>query len=331
MKPLVDSFGRQHTYLRISVTDRCNLRCIYCMPPQGINIRKREEILNFDEIERVSRIFAEMGVTKIRLTGGEPLVRKNLPNLISRLANLPGIETIGMTTNGVLLKENAHLLKDSGLTKLNISLDTLRPDRFEHIALRNHYVDVQVGINMALAAGFVPLKLNVVVMKGINDDEILDFVEFVRDKPINVRFIEYMPFKFNQWNHARFISYQEMKKRIERHHQLLPLLEKPVPSAVAKDFRIGGFVGTVSFITPMSDHFCDGCNRLRLMADGSIKSCLFHPAEVNLLSTLRSGASDETIAELIHDAVKLKPKAHPRMDDAKGATFENRTMIEIGG
>lgn len=328
MHPLIDNFNRKHTYLRISVTDRCNLRCSYCMPPQGIQLKERSEILTFDEIERVAKIFATMGVNKIRLTGGEPLVRKDLPKLIQKLVNIPGIQTLGMTTNGVLLKSFAPELKRVGLTNINVSLDSLRPSRFELISGRQYLKDVTDGIYASLDAGFQPLKMNVVVMGGVNDDELLDFVEFVKDKPIHVRFIEYMPFKFNQWNQAKFVSYQQMMKTISEKYELQPI-ESPDENSVAKDFKIDGFIGTVSFITSMSDHFCGSCNRIRLTADGSIKSCLFHPAEVNLRSELRSRQSNEAIEEMIRSAVQQKQYQHP--DPEELVNIENRSMIQIGG
>lgn len=329
MKPLVDSFGRQHSYLRISVTDRCNLRCVYCMPPQGIEVKRKEEMLTLEELERIASVFAQMGITKIRLTGGEPLVRKNLPMLISRLRRLPGIETIGMTTNGVLLHQHIDELQTAGLTHLNISLDTLRRERFERISLRSYYSDIWMGIFSALEARFTPLKLNVVVMKGINDDELIEFVDFAHDKPINIRFIEYMPFKFNQWNCGGFIPYEEMKKRIEAKYELIRIHDSNHPHAVAKDFAVAGCPGTVSFITSMSCDFCDTCNRVRLLADGSMKSCLFYASEVNLRNALRDGASDEELGVIIQSAIVRKPFQHPPMQQL--ATIENRSMIEIGG
>jgi GTP 3',8-cyclase len=327
MMSLVDSFGRQHTYLRISVTERCNLRCVYCMPATGITLRPREEILSFDEIERAARVCAGLGVRKIRLTGGEPLVRKNLPELVRRLAGIQGIDTVGMTTNGVLLKARIKELKQAGLHSVNISLDTLRPERFERIALRSHYDDVRAGIDAALEEGFTPLKLNMVVMGGVNDDELHDFVEMTREYPINVRFIEFMPFKANEWNTGKFLPFSAMRERIEQQYHLVP--QDMQPAAVARDFGIPGFAGSVSFITSMSDHFCGGCNRLRLTADGSIKSCLFHHAEVNVRAPLRAGASDDVLEDMIRCAVILKPRQHPAMEEL--ARLENRSMIEIGG
>jgi cyclic pyranopterin phosphate synthase len=315
------------------------------MPPQGIQLKERSEILTFDEIERVTKIFATMGVNKIRLTGGEPLVRKDLPNLIHKLANIPGIQTLGMTTNGILLKSFAPELKSAGLTHLNISLDSLRPLRFKKITLRNNFNDVISGVDAALAIGFSPLKLNVVVMGGVNDDELLDFVEFVKDKPINVRFIEYMPFKFNQWNQAKFVPFQQMTETVSKKYDL-KTIESSDENSVSKDYclpeadpplaEINGrrldssrFMGTVSFITSMSDHFCGSCNRIRLTVDGSIKSCLFHPAEINLRSALRINASDDAIAEMIYSAISAKPYGHPSAEEL--VTIENRSMIQIGG
>lgn len=324
---LTDRFGRKHTYLRISVTDRCNLRCTYCMPAQGIEWRPRNEILTYEEIIRVASIFTAHGVTKIRLTGGEPTVRSDLEALISGLSNLPGLESLLMTTNGISLREKAGLYNELGLSGLNISLDTLRPDKFQSITRRDHFHEVLEGIDAAIIAGFQSIKLNVVVMAGVNDDEILDFVHFVKDKPLNVRFIEFMPFKNNEWQEGRMVSYAEMRALIEKTFQLVPI--RQAPTDVAKDFAIEGFQGTVSFITSMTESFCGTCNRLRLMADGSIKSCLFFPAEVNIREDLRSGASDDMITEKIREAVRLKPEGHAAMRELP--KLDNRSMIQIGG
>lgn len=324
---LVDRFGRKHTYLRISLTDRCNMRCLYCMPPEGIEWKQRDEILTLEEIVRVARVFVDLGIEKIRLTGGEPTVRRNLPHLISELATLDGLQSLAMTTNGVYLKGNVGQYKSSGLTALNVSLDTLKPDRFDKITRRPYFHQVMEGVEEALAVGFVPLKLNVVVMAGVNDDEILDFVRFAQDKPINVRFIEFMPFKGNQWQGGGLVSYDTMKSCIEEHYSLIPICTEP--SAVAKDFAIEGFQGTVSFITSMTESFCDTCSRMRLTAEGSVKSCLFFHPEISIRSALRSGASDDDLAQLIYSALALKPEGHPPLEEL--ASAENRTMIEIGG
>lgn len=332
---LVDSFGRQHTYLRISVTDRCNLRCVYCLPAEGFTPTDRTEILQFGEIIRLAKIFAGMGINKIRLTGGEPLVRRGLDQLISGLAEIDRIKTIALTTNGVLLAEQAATLKKAGLTRLNVSLDTLRPERFAQIALRDLFQKISTGIDTALAVGFTPLKINVVLLGGLNDDELLDFVELTRLRPLKVRFIEYMPFGFASAPPARMISAAEMSRTIQQHYELTPTTplegkgEGEGEAQVARDFHIPGFQGTIGFISPMSDHFCESCNRLRLTADGSLKSCLFFPAETNLRDALRSGADDEELTAIIHQVLKKKQAAHPPAEELADA--ENNAMIKIGG
>ncbi len=329
MNQLIDQFNRIHTYLRISVTDRCNLRCTYCMPADGIILDKRDHLLTFDEIVRLSSIFAGLGVEKIRITGGEPLVRKNLPELISRLKNIPGINTIGMTTNGVLLTDHINQLKKAGLDKINLSLDSLRPERFKMITLRDHYNDVFRSIDAALEAGYDPVKLNTVVIRGFNDDELPDFVELARNHPLNIRFIEYMPFKSNRWNMESFISYTDMIKMISRHYPLKPVQAENDPNSVAKDYMIDGFRGKISFITSMSEHFCDSCNRVRLTSDGAIKSCLFHSSEVSLRDLMRNNATDAELTEIIRSAVFMKPAAHAPVNEL--IKMDNRTMTEIGG
>ncbi|MBX9878432.1 MAG: GTP 3',8-cyclase MoaA [Candidatus Obscuribacterales bacterium] len=327
MNKLVDTFGRKHTYLRISVTDRCNLRCSYCMPPEGLNWKEKSEILTYEEIIRIARVFVDLGITKIRLTGGEPLVRKDLHVLIEHLSQLKGIQTIAMTTNAVLLSQQAPALKAAGLTALNISLDTLQKARFTEITKRDDYDNVMRGISAALDSGFAPLKLNVVVIKGFNNDELIDIVNWAKDKPINVRFIEYMPFKDNHWQPEGVFSYAEMREQLEQQFTLT-LLEVE-HGAVAKDFAIEGHIGTVSFVTSMTESFCHTCNRLRLTADGSVKSCLFYLPEVNLRDVLRRGITDEDLALMIQSAVLMKPEAHPPMEEL--ASVANRSMIEIGG
>ena len=324
---LIDRHGRRHSYLRISITDRCNLRCTYCMPPQGIDWTPRAEVLTADEIVRLGTIFVGMGITKIRLTGGEPLSRRDVGQIAERLGALPGLKTLAMTTNGITLAKRAADLRAAGLSALTISLDTLRRDRFKEIAKRDQFDAVMDGIEAALAAGFAPLKVNVVVMRGVNDDEILDFVVWAKDRPINVRFIEYMPFPDNHWSTGGLMPYAEMRALIQRDHDLIPLVGDK--NDVGKDFRIGGHQGTISFVTSMTESFCGGCNRLRVTADGNIKSCLFHPAEQSLRDAMRAGGSDEDVERLILSAVAGKQAAHPPMEELM--TMKNRTMIEIGG
>ena len=324
---LIDRHGRRHSYLRMSITDRCNLRCTYCMPPQGIDWTPRAEILTADEIVRLGTIFVGMGITKIRLTGGEPLSRRDVGQIAERLGALPGLKTLAMTTNGISLAKRAGTLRAMGLNALTISLDTLRRDRFKEIAKRDQFDAVMAGIEAARDAGFAPLKINVVVMRGVNDDEILDFVAWAKDRPINVRFIEYMPFPDNKWSTGGLMPYAEMRALIARDYEIVPLIGER--TAVGKDFRLAGHSGTVSFVTSMTESFCGGCNRLRVTADGNIKSCLFHPAEQSLRDAMRSGATDGDIERLILAAVDGKQAAHPPMEEL--LTMKNRTMIEIGG
>jgi cyclic pyranopterin phosphate synthase len=324
---LIDRHGRRHSYLRMSITDRCNLRCAYCMPPQGIDWTPRAEILTADEIVRLGTIFVGMGITKIRLTGGEPLSRRDAGQIAERLGALPGLKTLAMTTNGISLAKRAGTLRAMGLNALTISLDTLRRDRFREIAKRDQFDAVMAGIEAAIAAGFAPLKINVVVMRGVNDDEILDFVDWARDRPVNVRFIEYMPFPDNKWSTGGLMPYAEMRALIAREHELIPLVGER--TAVGKDFRLAGHSGTVSFVTSMTESFCGGCNRLRVTADGNIKSCLFHPAEQSLRDCMRAGGTDADVERLITNAVDGKQAAHPPMEEL--LTMKNRTMIEIGG
>lgn len=327
MNLLTDNYARAHTYLRISVTDRCNLRCVYCMPAEGVPLKKREEILSLEEIYRVAKVFVGMGIDKIRITGGEPLVRKDLDQLIKKLGLLPGLKTLAMTTNGVLLAGKVGNLHQSGLTALNISLDSLQPERFRAITLRDDHAAVMAGIDAALSAKVETVKLNCVVIAGVNDDEVLDFVHFVKDRSLNVRFIEYMPFKDNHWRAAGVVSYAQMREAIQRQFTLEPLHNQP--GDVARDFRLVSHLGTVSFITSMTDSFCGTCNRLRLTSEGSIKSCLFYGAEVSLRDAMRAGGSDADLRDLIQTAVKGKPEAHPPMEEL--AAEDNRSMVEIGG
>jgi cyclic pyranopterin phosphate synthase len=323
---LIDSFGRKHTYLRISVTDRCNLRCTYCMPHEGMVWKKRAELLTYEEILRLSKIFTAMGIAKIRLTGGEPMVRKDLTFLVNELSRIDGLETLAMTTKATQLAEHAADLKASGLQALNISLDTFKSERFRAIARTDDLNRVMAGIEKAIECGFESLKLNTVVMAGVNDDEILDFVAFARTNKINARFIEYMPFKDNHWSQSQVVTFKDMKAKIEEHYRLIPKVSEA--SAVAKDFYIEGG-GQVSFITSMSESFCSTCNRLRLTADGSVKSCLFYPAEINLRDAIRSGAGDLELRGMILYSLMQKPEAHPPAEEIAAA--DNRAMIEIGG
>ncbi|KAL5707653.1 GTP 3',8-cyclase [Ranunculus cassubicifolius] len=325
---LVDSFGRMHTYLRISLTERCNLRCQYCMPADGVELTPSASILSPEEIIRIARLFVSSGVDKIRLTGGEPTVRKDIEEICSRLSNLEGLKTLAITTNGITLGRKLPRLKECGLNALNISLDTLVPAKFEFMTRRKGHSRVMESINAAVDLGYNPVKVNCVVMRGFNDDEICDFVELTRDKPINVRFIEFMPFDGNVWNVKKMVPYSEMLDKVVQRFTSVNRLQDH-PTDTAKNFKVDGFVGNVSFITSMTEHFCAGCNRLRLLADGNLKVCLFGPSEVSLRDPIRSGVNDLGLREIIGAAVKRKKAAHAGMFDIAKTT--NRPMIHIGG
>ena len=327
-EPLYDTFGRKHDYLRISVTERCNLRCVYCMPADGIDLAPRQTILTFEEIIRLVKIFASLGINKIRLTGGEPLIRKGFTDLVTAIRNIKEIKTIAVTTNGVLLGKYVKELKAAGLDKINLSLDTLQEDRFETIARRANFKDVMSGLQSALDYGFTPLKINMVPLMGVNDDEILDFVALTKDKPIDVRFIEFMPFDQNQWQSKQMITFKQMQASIAKHHALIP---NPTRDAneVATTYTIDGYKGSVSFISSMTNSFCTGCNRIRLLADGAIKNCLFSNEELSLRDAMRQGASDDEVVTLIRTSIKNKKKEHDPVEILHAQP--NRSMIKIGG
>ncbi len=329
MGTLIDRFGRDHTYLRISVTERCNLRCTYCLPAHGIKLKPRVEILTYDEIEQLAGIFASLGVCKIRITGGEPLVRTGVEHLCSRLSALEGVETLAFSTNGTLLEEKARQLRDAGVHNINISLDSLRADRFETITLRSGHARALRGIESAIAEGFPSVKINVVVIRGFNDDELLDFVDFARALSVSVRFIEYMPFPGNNWSESQFIFSQEMKHQIETNYRLTPRENNDKVPGPAKEFQIDNSDASVGFISTMSEHFCGSCNRIRLTADGRLRTCLFAHDGVDLKRLLRSGASRNVIEDSICSAVLLKWEKHPEQDEL--ISNQDREMTAIGG
>ncbi len=329
MSPLIDRYGRVHDYLRISVTQRCNLRCVYCMPAEGLPITANDQYLTLAEIERLVRVMAGLGVRKVRLTGGEPTVRPDIVEIVRRVSAVDGINTVAMTTNGILYSEKAKALQLAGLNTVNISLDSLNRETFAKITRRDQFEKVMRSIETALSLGYDPLKVNTVVMPGINEAELLDFVEWTRHVPINVRFIEYMPFKGNQWDPAGYVSFAEMKRRIEAHYELHMLPETVTVNRIAEDYKVAGFRGSVSFIASMSQSFCATCSRLRLTANGDLKACLFFPAQINVRDLLRRSAADGEIESVIRDTVLAKPKGHP--DPAELAGLSDLSMIEIGG
>ncbi|KAI8483970.1 Molybdenum cofactor synthesis protein 1 [Branchiostoma belcheri] len=327
---LTDTFGRNHDYLRISLTERCNLRCQYCMPEAGVDLTPKQKLLSTEEVVTLARLFVSQGVNKIRLTGGEPLVRPDVVDIVSELNKLRslGLETIAMTTNALTLKRKLPQLHKAGLNLLNISLDTLVPAKFEFITRRKGWEKVMEGLEKALELGYNPVKLNCVVMRGVNEEEICDFVAMTEKKALDVRFIEYMPFDGNKWNHNKMVTYQEMLDTIR---QRWPDLEKmrDGPNDTSKAYRVPGFRGQMGFVTSMSEHFCGSCNRLRITADGNLKVCLFGNSEVSLRDTLRARTSEEELLKIIGAAVGRKKKQHAGMFNI--AKMKNRPMILIGG
>ncbi|XP_060938341.1 molybdenum cofactor biosynthesis protein 1 isoform X2 [Limanda limanda] len=325
---LTDNFGRRHSYLRISLTEKCNLRCQYCMPEDGVKLTPRSQLLSTSEVLTLARLFVQEGVDKIRLTGGEPLIRPDIVEIISELKKLKGLKTVAVTTNGMNLARLLPKLKDAGLDLINISLDSLVPVKFEFIVRRKGFHKVMEGIDKAIEMGYNPVKVNVVIMRGFNEDELLDFVALTEKKPLEVRFIEYMPFDGNKWNFKKMVSYQEMLDRIKQQWPKLEPLQTE-PTDTAKIFKVQGFKGQVGFITSMSEHFCGSCNRLRITADGNLKVCLFGNSEVSLRDVLRSGAPDEELLQIIGAAVGRKKKQHAGMMSI--SQMKNRPMILIGG
>ncbi|KAF7253527.1 Molybdenum cofactor biosynthesis protein 1, partial [Varanus komodoensis] len=375
---LTDNFGRQHNYLRISVTEKCNLRCQYCMPEEGVQLTPKSELLSTQEIITLARLFVKEGVNKIRLTGGEPLIRPDVVDIIAQLSKLEGLQSIAVTTNGINLARLLPRLKEAGLNAINISLDTLVPAKFEFIVRRKdqHFATnaplrnwrqmnstslseaadlplylktvepkeldtsskstrkagfhkVMEGIYKALELGYDPVKVNCVVMRGLNEDELIDFVALTEQQPLDVRFIEYMPFDGNKWNFKKMVSYKEMLDTIKQRWPELEKLPCEEVSSTAKTYKVPHFQGKVSFITSMSEHFCGSCNRLRITADGNLKVCLFGNSEVSLRDHLRSNATEEELIQIIGVAVGRKKRQHAGMFNI--SQMKNRPMILIGG
>ena len=336
LTPLVDPFQRSITYLRISLTDRCNLRCVYCMPEAGIKFVPRQQILTLEEIARIVRIAAGMGLRRVRLTGGEPLVRNGITQLVRWIAETPGIEDISLTTNGMVLASYAEELARAGLKRVNVSLDTLRPDRFREITRHGDVAAVHEGIAAARAAGLSPIKINVVVMREVNDDEAADIARTTLEEDWEVRFIELMPFMDEQETCIKdtslalgFVPTQEVRRQIDA--ALGPLEPAATKSGggPAQYFRLPGAKGLIGFISPLTEHqFCAGCNRMRLTAEGQIRPCLLTDHEVDLKESLRSGGSDDDLRARILLALETKPDAHHLWD---GNRPKWRKMIQIGG
>ncbi len=325
MTGIMDSYGRRIDYLRISVTDRCNVRCLYCMPPEGVPQIPHSEILSYEEIQTVVQAAAELGINKVRLTGGEPLVRADFPELVKMLSQIEGIQELSLTTNGILLGNCALELKQAGLSRVNISLDTLEADRFQYMTRLGRLKDVLAGIEAAKEAGFCPVKMNTVVVRGINDDEILDFARMTCKDGWHVRFIELMPFR----DVVGFIPSVELRQRVGLLGKLEPCTSVS-GNGPAKYYRLAGAKGTIGFISPLTElSFCSHCNRVRLTPDGKLRPCLLGEDEIDLKEPLRNNASTEQLKRLILMAVAAKPGHHhlKEMNDRP----VNQNMSQIGG
>ena len=331
MARFVDAYKRKIDYLRISVTDRCNLRCVYCMPPEGIDLMESAGILRYEEFLRIARIAVAHGVSKIRITGGEPLVRKGIVEFLHSLASLDGLKDLSLTTNGVLLKDYAARLKEAGLSRVNVSLDSLKRDRFLKMTRGDNLQQVLDGLDEAVKIGLTPVKINMVAIKDFNDDEIIDFARLSLFKPYHVRYIEYMPFNTQEgWQRDKCISAAAMKDIIEKGvGPLEPVPEEKGAAGPARRYRFKGAPGEVGFISPVSEHFCGSCNRLRLTSDGKLRNCLFSDKEIDLRGPIREGSGDEVIEELLFKAVMEKPEGHHINENVFKKC--SRTMSLIGG
>jgi GTP 3',8-cyclase len=322
-----DTYQRTINYLRISVTDRCNLRCVYCMPERGIRLMSHLDILSYEEIITLVKAAAELGIDKVRLTGGEPLVRAGVSDLVKMITEIDTIKDISMTTNGVLLSKYAAELKEAGLDRVNISLDTLKPERFHQITRCGKLEDTLNGIAAAIEADLTPVKINMVAMAGVNDDEIIDFARKTVTDGWNVRFIEQMPVSATGEKAPELFSVKDMKLRIDPLGKMEPF-KMSTGNGPAKYYKLPGASGTIGFITPVTEHFCLECNRLRLTADGKLRLCLLQEDEIDLREPLRSGASIEELKTLIKDAIAKKPKGHTLGEEGR---HNGRPFSQVGG
>ncbi|MDO6758825.1 GTP 3',8-cyclase MoaA [Tamlana sp. 2_MG-2023] len=328
---LQDSHGRDHAYLRISLIERCNLRCTYCMPEEGVKLSPKSNLMTYEEIYQIAKTFVDHGVTKIRLTGGEPLIRKDIPVILEKLATLP-VE-LSITSNAVIIDKFIPVLKKYGVMKINVSLDSLDESKFKHITRRHEFKRVYDNILLLVKEGFT-VKINAVLMKDFNENEIIDFINFTKDLPVSVRFIEFMPFDGNKWDMSKMVSYADVMKLVHasfEEHQVERLQD--APNDTSKNYKISGYQGSFAIISSVSNPFCDSCNRLRLTANGQLKNCLFSSTESDLLTTLREGKSIEPV---IKKAVLAKFKVRGGMDTLKKLQepelhTKNRSMTAIGG
>ena len=325
---MIDGFNRAHDYLRISLTDNCNLRCFYCMPEEEYEFTPASRLMQVNEIVAIAQTFVDLGVTKIRLTGGEPLVRKDAAEIITRLAALPVQLTI--TTNATRLHDFVDVIKQAGIKSINISLDTLQKDRFLLMTKRDQFDQVMKNINLMIDNG-IHVKVNAVVIKGLNDSEINDFVRMTKEQPIHVRFIEFMPFTGNRWNSDKVITWQQILGQVSSEFEVMPIEREK--HETAKKYMVPGHLGTFAVISTMSAPFCGDCNRMRLTADGKMKNCLFSNTETDLLTPFRTG---EDIVPLIYQSIKDKKQSlggqfTTEMEKIETSKLENRSMITIGG
>ncbi|MGS0747632.1 GTP 3',8-cyclase MoaA [Halpernia sp. GG3] len=327
---LTDTFGRQHNYLRISLIEKCNLRCTYCMPENGVELSPKENLMTASEAIEIAKIFVKNGVNKIRLTGGEPLLRKDFPEILAGLSQLP--VQISITTNAILVDRHIEDFKKYNLKDINVSLDTLNPEKFNTITKRNQFDKAYQNILLLIKEGF-NVKINVVLLKDFNENEIIDFIEFTKIKPINVRFIEFMPFSGNSWDKSKLVSFKEILDKVDENYsadQFIPI--KNEQNFTARNFKIKDYAGSFGIISSVTNPFCDVCNRIRLTANGKIKNCLFSTSETDLLAAFRN---DESIEPLIKIAINKKKAIRAGMDNLKDfedlKNHKNRSMITIGG
>ena len=329
MKPLLDDYNRRINYLRLSITDRCNLRCRYCMPEEGVDRIGHDDLLTYEEILRVVEVFARNGISKVRLTGGEPLVRKGVVDLVRGIGKIEGIRDLSLTTNGVLLGEYAEDLARAGLRRINISLDSLRPERFAYITRRDKFKEVWEGIEAALRQGLSPVKINVVAIQGFNDDEVEEFARLALTYPLHIRFIEFMPMgEGNNWHEKGAIPTSRIMEAVGEVGELLPVGPE-ANDGPAQRYYIKGGKGEIGFISPISSHFCAQCNRLRLTPDGGIRTCLFSDDEIDLRGIVRGAGGEADIEEALHQALRAKPEGH-HIGDVRFKKCQ-RGMHAIGG
>ena len=328
---LQDSHGRDHGYLRISLIERCNLRCTYCMPEEGVQLSPKSHLMTYEEIYTIAKTFVDHGVSKIRLTGGEPLIRKDIPIILEKLALLP-VE-LSITTNAIIVDKFIDILKSNGIKNINVSLDSLVKEKFQEITRRDHFEKVYNNILLLVKHGF-KIKLNAVLIKGFNDNEIIDFIELTKNLPISVRFIEFMPFDGNRWDISKMVSYEDVMTYVNTTFPESDIERlQDAPNDTSKNYKIKGYKGSFAIISSVTNPFCDSCNRLRLTANGHLKNCLFSSTESDLLTSLRAGKSIEPI---IQKAVSAKFKVRGGMDTLEKLQEpklhnNNRSMITIGG